>query len=393
VSGAKPNQTTTGRQETRRGALYIGAISGTSLDGLDLALVDIGAGHLQTLAGTTVPFSPELQQALRRLALGDDDDVDTLGYLDSRLGTMIGTAIQQFLDEQGLPTERIRAIGSHGQTVRHRPDGSAPFSLQIGDPNRIVEMTGIATVADFRRRDMAAGGQGAPLVPLFHQALVAAGADSGLERWRDVLVNIGGIANLSLLPQDSHAEPAGFDSGPGNALLDAWIQHHRQVLYDADGAWSASGSVDRQLLQRLLADPYFQRPAPKSTGKEYFNLAWLEQHLKALPAPPAAADVQATLVELTARTICDAAREAGSRDGRMILCGGGRLNQHLKDRLAALSPGHKVMVTEDLGIQGDWVEAAAFAWLAHRHLAGLPGNAAAVTGAKGPRVLGGLYLP
>ncbi len=374
-------------------ALYLGAISGTSLDGLDLALLEVGPDQLQTLAGTTTPFPDDLRRDLTQLALGQVDDVDTLGHLDTQLGITIGEAILAFLQAQSLSPEQIRAIGSHGQTVRHRPDGDAPFSLQIGDPNQIVEITGIATVADFRRRDMAAGGQGAPLVPLFHQALVPASSASGRGPWRDLLVNIGGIANLSLLPRDSTQEPAGFDSGPGNALLDAWIQHHKGLAYDRDGAWSASGTPDPALLHQLLADSYFERRPPKSTGKEYFNLGWLTAQLERRPDAPTPADVQATLVELTAQTIVAAAHQSGSRDGRLILCGGGRLNRHLLERISALAQGHQVMTTEDLGIQGDWVEAAAFAWLAHRHLAGLPGNAAAVTGARGARVLGGLYMP
>ena len=363
---------------------YIGSISGTSVDGLDLALVDLAHG-ISIDATATHTFPDSLRVTL--LSLGqprsgaEDDSLDQLGQADAELGDFIGTAINEFLTARGLQPEQIIAVGSHGQTVRHRPDLDHPFTWQIGDPNRIAEITGITTVADFRRRDMAAGGQGAPLVPAFHEALFRTADESR------VILNIGGISNLTLLCKDAAEPVSGFDTGPGNALLDAWCQHVRGDAYDADGAWAASGELDQDLLATFLNDAYFERPPPKSTGREVFNLQWLEQHSVERMKP---ADVQRTLLELTARTIIEAINRWALPCDELIVCGGGRLNGALLGRLSKLSAA-QVSVTEHHGYDGDAIEAAAFAWLAARRLAGESGNSATVTGAAGLRVLGAVY--
>ncbi len=276
-----------------------------------------------------------------------------------------------------LPDGEPRAIGSHGQTVRHRPEDASPFTLQIGDPSRIAEITGITTVADFRRRDMAAGGEAAPLVPPFHARIFASDAENR------AIVNIGGIGNITVL------EPlSGFDTGPGNALLDAWCEAHTGRHYDAEGAWAAGGSVIPELLRTLRADPYLQRPPPKSTGKERYNLDWLHSMLDFEFDPR---DVQRTLVEFTAGSIVDALNRWAPSVQRLLVCGGGRLNLLLTERLSVLA-GRPVQTTDEHGWNGDAIEAAAFAWLAHRRLIEAPGNAPEVTGASGPRILGGVYV-
>jgi anhydro-N-acetylmuramic acid kinase len=362
--------------------LFVGAISGTSVDGLDLALLEIDDLNLRILAGHTAPLPDGLRSQLLRLGRTGEDDLDAYGAADVALGRFIGDEVLRFLASQGIDPKAVTAIGSHGQTVRHRPTGPVPFTLQIGDPNTIAELTGIDTVADFRRRDMAADGQGAPLVPPFHQALFGSSTED-----RAVL-NIGGIANLTLLPAGAARPVTGFDTGPGNGLMDAWTAEHLDTPFDADGAWGDTGTVDRALLDVLLADPFFDAAPPKSTGREYFNLAWLRQRLGAKTRR--AEDVQATLRALTATAIaaglsrwCPVARE-------VIVCGGGRRNHALMEELRERT-GRPVQPAEAYGADGDIIEAAAFAWLAWRTVNGLPGNEAAVTGARGPRVLGAIY--
>jgi anhydro-N-acetylmuramic acid kinase len=361
--------------------LFVGAISGTSVDGLDLALLEIDR-DLRILGGRTAPLPHDLRDQLLRLGRTGDDDLDAYGSADVALGRFIAAEVLGFLAAQGVAPKDVTAIGSHGQTVRHRPTGPTPFTLQIGDPNTLAELTGILTIADFRRRDMAAGGQGAPLVPPFHRELFGSTVQD-----RAVL-NIGGIANLTLLPADSTRPITGFDTGPGNGLMDAWISEHLGTPFDADGAWGETGSVDRVLLDSLLADRFFDAPPPKSTGREYFNLSWLRQRLGA-PIRDAA-DVQATLRALTATSIamalsrwCPSARE-------VIVCGGGRSNRALIEELRR-RVGTSIQSAEAHGVDGDIIEAAAFAWLAFRTINNLPGNEAAVTGARGPRVLGAIY--
>ena len=367
-----------------RGRTYLGAISGTSVDGLDLALLEISR-TINVTAASTVTLPDGLRRDLLKLGRAGDDDIDVLGRADAALGEFIGQAALEFITANGSPRD-VTAIGSHGQTVRHRPTGEYPFTLQIGDPNRIAEITGITTVADFRRRDVAAGGQGAPLVPPFHGALFRT------DREHRAVLNLGGIGNFTLLPAEPEAPITGFDTGPGNALMDDWISHTRQQPYDHHGEWAASGEVDEVLLERLLADPYLSAPPPKSTGREHFNMAWLKEQLEKHLADRRAsdADVQATLCAFTAETVAQALNAWGGATERVLVCGGGRHNRTL---LAAIAKRVHcpVEATDDYGVDGDSIEAAAFAWLAHQTLNGQAGNEPAVTGARGPRVLGSIY--
>ncbi len=363
--------------------LYLGLISGTSADAIDAVLAEF-APRARVLHALGLPYPPALRAQVLALAQGPADaavPLDAVGELDVALGSLFADAALRLIADSGVPRARIRAIGSHGQTVRHRPRATHPFTWQLGDPNVIAERTGITTVADFRRRDVAAGGEGAPLLPGLHAALLADPSES-----RAVL-NLGGIANLTLLPRGGAA--TGFDTGTANALLDAWSAQSRGSARDEGGAWSASGRVDDALLARLLDDPYFARRPPKSTGREHFNLAWLQARLG--NAAPAAADVAATLVEFSARTIVDALRANLSDVGRVIACGGGVHNPHLMSRLAASLGSVAIETTTSHGIDPDFVEALGFAWLARETLEGRPGNLPAVTGARGSRVLGAIY--
>ena len=350
------------------------------MDGLDLALVDIADAGITLVASATHELPGELKTTLIALAHAQNDNLDTLGQTDTALGMFIGTAINAFIAAEGVSPVDVQAIGSHGQTVRHRPTGAAPFTAQIGDPNHIAEATGITTVADFRRRDMAAGGQAAPLVPPFHAEILAATDESR------VVLNVGGISNITWLHPGQPV--TGFDTGPGNAMLDAWVEQHLGTPYDDGGAWSASGTVVPALLKACVADPYLGQPPPKSTGKEHYNLTWLQHHLPNAARPQ---DVQRTLVEFTARSIIDAVSAWAADCRRLLVCGGGRHNLVLMDRLTDLA-GFPVDTTDAFGWDGDAIEAAAFAWLAHRRLEHLAGNAPGVTGARGERVLGGVYL-
>ena len=389
------------------GELYVGVMSGTSLDGIDIALADFATDVPRLLRARTYPIDADLHADLTRLCVPGEDHLDLLGSTDARFGEAIAHAVSALLTEAGIQAAAIRAIGSHGQTVRHRPAGRAAtngveparadqvpgshhripaFTLQIGDPNRIAERTGISVVADFRRRDMAAGGEGAPLVPAFHQALFSG------DRSR-VVVNIGGMANITLVPRVgetiSTAAAAGFDTGPGNVLLDGWARRHLLRPMDRNGDWAAQGRIDEDLLEALFADPYFTAPAPKSTGREHFDLRWLDARLEQDRAP---AVVQATLTELTARSIARGITgTAGMNPEEVLVCGGGRHNRLLMERLQQALPGARVLKTDAVGIDGDWVEALAFAWLAQRRMTNQPGNVPGATGARGPRILGALY--
>ena len=361
------------------GLLYLGAITGTSVDGLDIALLRVGSGKLGLLAQDTVALPATLRGTLIDLGQAEGDRLDALGAADTALGRFIGEAVKGFMQQHGLTSAQVRAIGSHGQTVRHRPTGKHRFSMQIGDPNIIAEVTGVTTVADFRRRDLTAGGEGAPLAPGFHAAILA-----NADELRTVL-NIGGISNISVLRQPL----MGFDTGPGNALLDDWCRRHRGQSYDENGAWAATGSLDEQLLQALSEDPYLARPPPKSTGKEHYNLKWLAKRLRPNLKPE---DVQRTLLEFTAVSAVQAIQHWAPGTGRIIVCGGGRLNAFLMRRLAELADA-PVEAIDRQGWDGDAIEAAAFAWLAHQRLTGTPANVPEVTGAQGPRVLGAVYVP
>jgi len=364
--------------------LFLGLMSGTSADGIDAVLVafdDATPVHATLVHAMTLPWADDLRAHLVALGQGGDlDSLDTFGVLDTRVGEAFADAALTLLREADVDRARVHAIGSHGQTIRHRPALAHPFTLQIGNPAVIAERTGITTVADFRRRDVAAGGQGAPLLPALHAALLH---DAGEDR---AVLNLGGIANFTLLP--AAGDVRGFDTGPANALMDAWCLQHTGQAFDAEGAFSASGVVDELLLGALLEDPYFRQPPPKSTGREQFHLAWLQPHLR---AGLAAADVQATLLELTARTVADALRSAQPRTTRVLACGGGVRNPRLMARIDALLPGIAVQSTADHGVDPDALEAMGFAWLARQTLLGLPGNLPAVTGARGPRVLGAIH--
>lgn len=360
---------------------FIGVMSGTSLDGIDVVMAVIDEHMVAQQASYCHPIPQALRQQILAICQGQSLTLSQLGQLDTRLGKLFAEAVLALLRQQGLSGEDITAIGCHGQTVWHEPQGDAPNTLQIGDNNQIAAATGITVVGDFRRRDMALGGQGAPLVPAFHHAVLMHPTE------RRMVLNIGGIANLSLLLPGQTLR--GFDTGPGNMLLDAWIWRQQGKPYDSDGAWGAGGSVVWPLLQQMLSDPYFALSAPKSTGREYFNLSWLEQQLSSFPGLPAQ-DVQATLVELTATTIAQQVLLSGGCD-RLLVCGGGGHNPALMARLAAQLAGTEVMSTDKAGISGDDMEALAFAWLAWRTLSGLPGNLPSVTGAREASVIGAIF--
>ena len=369
---------------TNSGELYIGLMSGTSLDGIDAALLDLSA-HPKLLAAQTYPLPDQLRSDLLALCLPGNDEIERMGVADRRLGLELGFAVTQLLRATAVPANAVRAIGSHGQTIRHRASlavnqGSYPFTLQIGDPTSIAEITGITTVADFRRRDIAAGGQGAPLVPAFHRA-VFGGTQAR------AIVNIGGIANITGLGPDGNV--IGFDTGPGNTLLDYWSHRHTGAHYDCDGAWGQTGTPIPTLLEAWLRDPYFALPPPKSTGREYFHSDWLDRHLAGNTWRPA--DVQATLIELTARTITAGIVTLPFAVNSVYVCGGGAYNHHLMTRLEALLHPRQLASTTQLGIAPEWVEAAAFAWLAQQTLRSKPGNLPSVTGAAGHRILGAVY--
>ena len=358
---------------------YLGVMSGTSLDGLDIALVR-QEGHPTLLAHHYLPMPAALRAELLALCASGPDELARAATAEQQWVELAAEGIHKLLKREQLSPDDIRAIGSHGQTVRHEP--ARGFTVQIGNPALLAELTGIEVVADFRRRDVAAGGQGAPLVPAFHEALFDT-QDSPC-----AVLNVGGFSNLSLI--EPGREVRGFDCGPGNVLLDAWIGKVRGETFDRDGAWAASGLLNEALLLRLMSDPYFAGRGPKSTGRELFNLHWLESHLAALPPLPAA-DVQRTLLELTVHSITESLQQAQSDTAELLVCGGGAHNGALMQRLQALLPSCRVASTATRGVPPDWVEAMAFAWLAHCCLERIPANRPSVTGARGLRVLGAIY--
>lgn len=361
--------------------LFVGLMSGTSGDAVDAVLVRFHPQREQ-IAALSLPVPKALRT--RVAAVGAETPLQTVAQLDVELAELFAQATQSLLEAARCEPSAVRALGCHGQTVWHAPDDNPPFTIQLGDPNVIAERTGIATVADFRRRDIAAGGQGAPLAPAFHRALFETPDNRAL-----AVLNLGGIANISII---SEAGETGFDTGPANALLDRWIQACLGQPFDRDGAWAASGQFVPALLDSLLNEPYFRRPPPKSTGLELFNLAWLERRLAALGMPLAEEDVQATLAELTARTVADAYRAHAPKDvQRLLVCGGGARNTDLLSRLSTHLSPVQVQSTAALGVDPDYVEAWGFAWLAQQTLQGLPGNRPSATGARRPVVLGGIY--
>lgn len=358
--------------------LYIGIMSGTSLDGVDAVLAAEGGEPLRILDAIHVSYPDRLRARLAALHEPGSDELARAAELANELAVLYAAAVRRLLRRAGVPARAVTAIGCHGQTVRHRPRRG--YSVQLVNGARLAELTGITVVCDFRSRDIAAGGQGAPLAPAFH---AAAFGRSGRAR---AIVNVGGIANVTLLPRRGAVK--GFDCGPGNCLLDAWIREKRRRLYDAGGAWAAAGRVLPGLLARLEAHPFLRRQPPKSAAREQFELRWVK---RLLSGRERAQDVQATLLELTAAAIARALRRHGREAREVFVCGGGARNRALLARLAALLPGRRVATTTALGIAPERVEAAAFAWFAREALAGRPRSLPAVTGARGPRVLGAIY--
>lgn len=362
-------------------------MSGTSLDAVDAVLADFASGRPELIATHRHTIPAALREQARHL--NEEPEAfraADLAQLDSRFGILFAEAALALLGEAGagIDAKAVRAIGSHGQTALHAPDAEPPYTVQLGDPNVIASRTGITTVADFRRRDLALGGQGAPLAPAFHAALLRSAENDR------AVVNIGGIANVTVLPADGNRPVVGFDTGPGNALMDAWTARHLNQSCDTDGAWAAEGQVDESLLAALRGDPYFARRPPKSTGREDFSLAWLDRHLA--DAPRAPRDVEATLCELTAATIAEGiTRVITGTQHEILVCGGGAHNTELMRRLSEHLPGWTVASTSRYGIDPDWVEALAFAWLARCTLRGEAGNLPEVTGASAATVLGGIY--
>lgn len=364
--------------------LYLGLMSGTSMDGVDAALCEFSNRRFVRVVTTEHrSYAPGLRSELMRLQQEMPPlALSRLAQLDHAVAEAFAETAAALIKRAHVAPARIRAAGSHGQTVFHDPK-AARSSLQLGDPSVIAAKTGVTVVADFRRADIARGGQGAPLVPAFHHATMARADEPRC------IVNIGGIANVTVLPDNDPAKVRGFDTGPGNCLMDDWSELQRGKPMDAGGQWAAGGNVIPQLLDGLMRDPYFKQAPPKSTGRGNFHLAWAATRSPAL-AGAAAADVQCTLCELTARTITNAIKRYARDTRRVLICGGGVLNEFLVARLRALSPA-MVESTESVGLAPLVVESAAFAWLAMRTLHGLPGNLPGVTGASGPAVLGGVY--
>ena len=365
-------------------------MSGTSLDGADAVLVEFCDGKLATQAHASAPFPETLREELLALnAPGGVDELHRAALAANALAREYAQLVQAVLEKAAIPASAVRAIGAHGQTVRHRPlefDGVG-YTLQLNAPALLAELSGIDVVADFRTRDLAAGGQGAPLVPAFHRAVF------GLSGQPQAVLNLGGIANLSVLPpiEDDLGQVLGFDCGPANALLDHWCREHTGRAFDEGGAWASTGQVLPDLLARMLAEPYFERSPPKSTGRDLFNPTWLQGHLRALTAAPRAEDVQATLSGLTAASVARDVRTVAKGVAELVVCGGGALNDDLLRRIQQALPGVHVLTSEERGLAPTQVEAAAFAWLARATVRREPGNLPGVTGARGPRVLGAIY--
>lgn len=363
------------------GAFYVGLMTGTSMDGIDAVLMDFTEGRARLVATHSTAHEPDVRQRL--LTVNGASPLAEVMALDARLGEIFAEVTLTLLAETGVTADEVAAIGSHGQTLWHAPDHPEPSTLQVGDPHRIAQRTGITVIADFRRRDLAAGGQGAPLAPLFHQAFFHSAKEDR------VVANIGGMANITRLPRIPDAEGVtGFDTGPGNVFLDSWHARHRGGACDHDGAWAATGEVSGELLQRLREDAYFARTPPKSTGRDYFNDDWLATAGLSRYDP---LTVQATLAQLTAETIAAGVHDSLPTASRALICGGGARNGDLMARLQAALPEMRVETTDAQGIPADWVEAAGFAWLARETLAGRPGNLPSVTGAGSRVPLGAIH--
>jgi anhydro-N-acetylmuramic acid kinase len=366
--------------------LYIGLMSGTSLDGVDGVLADFSHPQVNVLAHCSAPFPAELRAVLLALNTPGANELHRAALASNALARAYAEIVANLLRDSGLTAPQIRAVGAHGQTVRHRPqkfDGTG-YTLQLNQAALLAELCGISVVSDFRSRDVAAGGQGAPLVPPFHAALFA-DANQPV-----AVLNIGGISNITLLPYGKPDDVSGYDCGPGNALMDGWCLQHTGRPYDEGGRWAANGAVIPQLLESMLSDPFFAKPPPKSTGRDLFNPAWLQHHL-GTEGKYAPADVQATLTELTAFACAQAARQSGWSLGQLLVCGGGALNSYLMERITALLSGWTVDSTEQHGLPPLQVEATAFAWLARQTCHSATGSLPKVTGAQGARILGSIY--
>ena len=374
--------------------MFVGVMTGTSVDGLDMAAIEIDLDEkIEFIASETTAYPPDLRENLLALSQAEAASISSYGELDAALGKFIGNSVNSFLRKFGIDSKEVQAIGSHGQTIRHQPPRTTgnreqSFTLQIGDPNQIAYITNVITIADFRRMDIAAGGQGAPLVPLFHQRILKKQSSD------TALVNIGGIANITYVEETL----LGYDIGPGNCLVDAWCQRKLNKPYDDKGHWARTGKLNDQLLKRLLNEPYFYLEPPKSTGKELFNLAWLKKNaIEYQLERMRSQDIQRTLLELTAVTIAKSVKKT-PKVSNVIVCGGGRRNEFLMERISSLlnledTGGYVLDASEYWGIDGDSLEASAFAWLAFRRLNNLVGAVPSVTGAKRPSILGAVYTP
>ena len=362
--------------------LYIGLMSGTSLDGIDACLISLDEDDQLLLVDTLfTAFPAQLRSDIELVSRKTNDNLHALATLDHALADCYASCVKQLLRQADTDAAKITAIGCHGQTVRHCPDCNPPYSIQLGNPHRLTTHTGITTVADFRQADIAAGGQGAPLAPRFHHFLFAQAGKT------TAAVNLGGIANISVLHADGSI--SGFDTGPANTLMDQWISQHKNESYDRDATWAGGGKVNQELLERLLAEPWLQLAPPKSTGPERFNLDWLAEKMQGYEC--AAVDVQRTLCEFSACTIAAAIQAYASDAGELVLCGGGAHNPLLRQRIDELLPGIQLKMSDAYGITPDWIESVMMAWLAHRALNRLPGNVPAVTGASRELVLGTIY--
>ena len=368
---------------SRSSEIYIGLMSGTSLDGVDVAIVDFSQFPPQLLYSQSTPYPEAIRQALKSLCQAQSSTLDALYGLDARLGEIYAESVNQSLQAATIDRDDVIAVGCHGQTIRHNPDASPAYTVQIGDPNRLAAACGITTVADFRRKDIALGGQAAPLAPAYHQFLFRSQTEDR------VVINVGGIANITLLPADPEAAVLGFDTGPGNTLLDYWAERHLGKPFDDNGDWARSGQVIDGLLDQILtSEPYFVLTAPKSTGTEYFNPNWLAAFLD---EDQAAEDVQATLVELTAITLTEAIRGLPAIPANCYVCGGGAHNRYLVERFTKALPECGVQTTDNLGLDPDYIEAAAFAWLARERINLRSGNLPEVTHASSNTILGAVY--
>lgn len=364
--------------------LYIGLMSGTSLDGIDAALVRFENEQPTVIETICLPLPSNLKDEIKSLVNPTDDEINRLMALDVQLGQLFSEAANEVIKKAKIKKIDIVAIGSHGQTIRHYPTAKHPSTLQIADPNIIAETTGITTVADFRRRDMAAGGQGAPLVPAFHEQIFR---DENKNR---IILNLGGIANITILPADKNIPATGFDTGPANTLMNHWVQQQQNKNYDEDGKWAASGTVNEDFLKELLNENYFKLLPPKSTGTEYFNPAWLTKKLSAFPFL-SAEDVQASLTALTATTVKDAIKLCKFEIDELIICGGGVHNNFLLQQFKQALPDIEINSSAKYDLDPDYIEATAFAWLAKQTMEHKVGNLPNVTGATQAVILGGVY--